>query len=57
MSENLKNEHVFSKHCSSVNFHPTGLKFWPMRDFILGQILFSDAWPKNVILMWIFSFS
>ena len=37
MSENLKNEHVFSKHCSSVNFHPTGLKFWPMRDFILGQ--------------------
>ena len=37
MSENLKNEHVFSKHCSSANFHPTGLKFWPMRDFILGQ--------------------
>ena len=37
MSENLKNEHVFSKHCSSVNFHPTGLKFWPVRDFILGQ--------------------
>ena len=32
-----QNGHIFSKHCIYGNFHPRGTKFWPVRDFLLGQ--------------------
>ena len=37
MSVPPQNGHIFSKHCIYGNFHPRGLKFWPVRDFLQGQ--------------------
>ena len=40
MSVPPQNGHIFSKHCIYGNFHPRGLKFWPVRDFLQGQKIY-----------------
>ena len=40
MSVPPQNGHIFSKHCIYGNFHPRGLKFWPVRDFLQGQTFY-----------------